>query len=124
MALFAGTRDSQISRQNITAELLVMTDKDGEVIWRARCAANSLPTAETRGPRLMFCRPSRPSPTVAGVGVAASASCTISVSFRPKAVSCRHTYIGVHDDGGGNPQQAYVSGIGSAAGAPMKPCGQ
>jgi len=35
MTLSAGTRDSRISKQNLTAASLMMVDKDGKVIWRA-----------------------------------------------------------------------------------------
>ncbi|HZP02268.1 MAG TPA: choice-of-anchor D domain-containing protein [Terriglobia bacterium] len=48
-----------------------------------------------------------------GTELPAGGSCAISVRFRPKAVGNRTALIGVHDDGGGNPQTVPVSGTGS-----------
>ncbi|MCU1303549.1 MAG: hypothetical protein JWQ87_3833 [Candidatus Sulfotelmatobacter sp.] len=44
--------------------------------------------------------------------LAAGASCTISVIFRPSMTGSRTAFISVNDDGGGNPQSIPLSGTG------------
>jgi len=48
-----------------------------------------------------------------GSSVAAGASCTISITFTPKATGSRKAAISVMDNGGGSPQQIQLSGTGT-----------
>jgi Abnormal spindle-like microcephaly-assoc'd, ASPM-SPD-2-Hydin/Beta-propeller repeat len=48
-----------------------------------------------------------------GSSVAAHASCTISVTFKPAAKGSRSASLGVSDNGGGSPQLVAVSGTGT-----------
>jgi Abnormal spindle-like microcephaly-assoc'd, ASPM-SPD-2-Hydin/Beta-propeller repeat len=48
-----------------------------------------------------------------GTSVAAHASCTISVTFKPAAKGGRSASLGVSDNGGGSPQLVAVSGTGT-----------
>ena len=48
-----------------------------------------------------------------GSTVAPGASCTISVTFKPKAVGTRSGSVSVSDDGGGSPQKVTLSGTGT-----------
>jgi hypothetical protein len=47
-----------------------------------------------------------------GSSVAAAASCTINVTFTPKATGVRTGIFGIADNGGGSPQQVTLSGTG------------
>jgi hypothetical protein len=47
-----------------------------------------------------------------GTGIAGGASCTISVTFTPKATGTRTATLGVADSGGGSPQEVSLSGTG------------
>jgi hypothetical protein len=47
-----------------------------------------------------------------GTAVAAGASCTISVSFKPTAKGARTASVSVSDNGGGSPQKVQLSGSG------------
>jgi len=47
-----------------------------------------------------------------GTAVAAGASCTISVSFKPTAKGARTASVSVSDNGGGSPQKVPLSGSG------------
>jgi hypothetical protein len=48
-----------------------------------------------------------------GSGIAAGASCTISVTFKPTAKGTRTADVSVSDNGGGSPQQAALTGTGT-----------
>jgi hypothetical protein len=48
-----------------------------------------------------------------GSSLAAGASCTITVTFTPKAKGGRSAFVSIADNGGGSPQKISVSGTGS-----------
>ena len=47
-----------------------------------------------------------------GASVAAGSSCTISVTFTPKAKGGRSAMISITDNGGGSPQKVSLTGTG------------
>jgi hypothetical protein len=53
-----------------------------------------------------------------GTNVAASANCTISVTFKPTASGARAASVSVADNATGSPQTAALSGTGAAQGTP------
>jgi hypothetical protein len=53
-----------------------------------------------------------------GSSVAASASCTISVTFKPTASGTRSASVSIADNATGSPQSVTLSGTGAAAGTP------
>lgn len=48
-----------------------------------------------------------------GMQIGAGASCTISITFKPKNVGTRTANVTINDDGGGSPQTAQLSGTGT-----------
>lgn len=48
-----------------------------------------------------------------GSGIAAGGSCTITVTFTPKAKGTRSAAISISDNGGGSPQQVGLTGKGT-----------
>jgi len=53
--------------------------------------------------------------TTCGATLAASASCRVSIMFKPKALGTRAAYLSVADNASGSPQQVRLSGIGTTA---------
>ena len=53
--------------------------------------------------------------TTCGASLAASATCTISVDFKPAATGARSAAISITDNASGSPQQAPLSGTGTTA---------
>ena len=53
-----------------------------------------------------------------GASVAASANCTISVTFKPTASGARSASVSVADNATGSPQSVALSGTGAATGTP------
>jgi probable HAF family extracellular repeat protein len=51
-----------------------------------------------------------------GSSLAAGASCTISVTFRPTAIGTRRAAVSITDNAAGSPQNVALSGIGGATG--------
>ena len=52
-----------------------------------------------------------------GSSLAAGASCTISVTFRPTAIGTRRAAVSITDSAAGSPQKVALSGTGGASGA-------
>jgi len=50
-----------------------------------------------------------------GTSVAASGSCTLTLTFHPKAINSRLATISIADNGGGSPQTIALSGLGTYA---------
>jgi hypothetical protein len=48
-----------------------------------------------------------------GTSIAAGASCTITVTFKPTAQGTRKATVSISDDGGGSPQRVALSGTGT-----------
>ena len=48
-----------------------------------------------------------------GTSIAAGASCTITVTFKPTAQGTRSAAVSINDDGGGSPQKVILSGTGT-----------
>ena len=48
-----------------------------------------------------------------GTSVAAGASCTISVIFKPTATGTRTAAVSISDNGGGSPQKINLAGTGT-----------
>jgi hypothetical protein len=48
-----------------------------------------------------------------GTGIAAKASCTITVTFKPTATGTRKAAVTISDDGGGSPQKVNLTGMGT-----------
>ena len=48
-----------------------------------------------------------------GTSIAATASCTLTVTFKPTATGARTGYLSISDDGGGSPQRVYLRGTGT-----------
>jgi hypothetical protein len=53
-----------------------------------------------------------------GSSVAASADCSISVTFKPTATGARNAAIGIADNASGSPQSITLSGTGSTPPTP------
>jgi hypothetical protein len=53
--------------------------------------------------------------TTCGASLAVSATCTISVDFKPAATGARSAAISITDNGSGSPQQVPLSGTGTSA---------
>jgi archaellum component FlaF (FlaF/FlaG flagellin family) len=48
-----------------------------------------------------------------GTSIAAGASCTITVTFKPTAQGTRKARVSIIDDGGGSPQKVTLTGTGT-----------
>ena len=48
-----------------------------------------------------------------GTSIAAKASCTLTVRFKPTATGTRKASLSVSDDGGASPQRVYLTGTGT-----------
>jgi len=48
-----------------------------------------------------------------GTSIAANASCTLTVTFKPTAIGARTANLKISDDGGGTPQRVYLRGTGT-----------
>jgi hypothetical protein len=58
---------------------------------------------------------------ISPVTLAASGSCTVSVTFRPPALGTFYAYVSIADNGGSSPQTANVSGTGVVPSVGLSP---
>ncbi len=57
-----------------------------------------------------------------GTGVGAGGSCSINVTFVPKAAGARSAYVAISDNGGGSPQHLPLSGTGCVYNTKQRKC--